>query len=179
MKAPLLALFTIIFINLTAQNQSSILAKNNHYESSSIGVGIGLDYGGIGMNFTTYPIKNVGLFAGAGYNLADFAWNIGTKIRWVNNYQANYIVPSVSVMYGANAVIEIQDPRYGSSTYTSFNGVSLGGGIDICLLENKIIVSGALFHAFRDYDYLKETYQVTRGDFSEILFSLGLKYGIK
>lgn len=81
-------------------------------------------------------------------------------------------------MYGVNTVIENQNPQLGTSSYTAYKGISLGGGIDICLFRSKVILSTAIFHAFRDYDYLMENYQVGKYDFEPMLLSFGIKYGI-
>ena len=48
---------------------------------ASIGVGLGLDNGGIGINAAAYIQKNIALFAGLGYNFYETSYNVGTKLR--------------------------------------------------------------------------------------------------
>ena len=47
----------------------------------NIGLGIGLDYGGIGGRITFLPVKRLALFAGVGYALVDFGYNLGAQLR--------------------------------------------------------------------------------------------------
>ena len=51
-------------------------------EKLNLGVGIGFDYGTIGANLLFYPQKNIGIFAGGGYNLMGFSYNAGLKGRF-------------------------------------------------------------------------------------------------
>ncbi len=78
----LLLVFVGFSIDLSAQNNPDSTQRIPATVSSSgqvdpgerlfrdvvaIGLGVGLDYGGIGVNLTVYPQKNIGLFAGIGY----------------------------------------------------------------------------------------------------------------
>ena len=45
------------------------------------GLGLGLDYGGIGFNFSVFPQKNIGVFGGIGYAEIGIGYNAGLKIR--------------------------------------------------------------------------------------------------
>lgn len=41
----------------------------------NIGIGFGLDYGGLGISVNYLPVKPLGLFAGLGYNLLGMGYN--------------------------------------------------------------------------------------------------------
>src|SRR5690606_7025441 len=66
------------------------------------GLGMGLDYGGIvGAKIEYLPIKNLGFFAGAGYNLLSAGWNVG------GSYNIFFIVQlscNPVAVYGYNGV---------------------------------------------------------------------------
>ena len=90
--------------------------------------GLGLDYGGLGTHATLYPQKNIGVFGGFGYALADFTFCAGIKIRKISKIRTSKIVPYISGMYGYNTVIvnanSITDGKV-------FYGFSVGVGMDI------------------------------------------------
>src|SRR5688572_20737664 len=76
----------------------------------NIGLGIGLDYGGIGGRVTFLPVKPLAVFAGVGYALVDFGYNLGAQLRIIPD---NKFCPTFGVMYGYNGVIKVQN----ASTY--------------------------------------------------------------
>ncbi|MBP6411114.1 MAG: hypothetical protein KA313_08455 [Pseudarcicella sp.] len=103
-------------------NKNPFLAD---YDTQSLGLGMGLDYGGIGINLLSYFTKNLGAFAGAGYNLADLGYNFGLKIR--SNPENNAGSLYTSFMYGYNLVYVIEGAEQLNKV---FYGPSLGIGWD-------------------------------------------------
>ena len=102
-------------------------ASGNTVESTptivSAGVGLGLDYGGIGARLTVMPEKHIGLFFGGGYALAGFGYNTGAML--IANPDKR-VSPTVSFMYGYNAAIAID----GASQFNKiFYGPSIGVGL--------------------------------------------------
>ena len=90
----------------------------------SLGIGIGMDHGGFGLNLAVYPEKHIGIFLGAGYAVIGPGFNGGIKLRIFSNRSTPY----ASVMYGYNAVIAVQN----ASQYNKmFYGVTFGFGMDI------------------------------------------------
>ncbi len=73
----------------------------------NIGLGLGLDYGGIGGRFTVLTSQRFGLFAGLGYNLhgAELQWR-GGVVRLAPDKR---VCPTLHAMYGYNAVIVIKE----------------------------------------------------------------------
>jgi hypothetical protein len=72
--------------------------------TGDFGIGLGLDYGGIGGRITLLPSKNLGVFFGGGYAFAGFGYNAGLNFRATPDKQASFIT---NVMYGYNAAYAI------------------------------------------------------------------------
>ncbi|MBN1819921.1 MAG: hypothetical protein JXR31_17120 [Prolixibacteraceae bacterium] len=115
----------ILSVQLNAQNKKSAIFKN---DKSSLGIGIGLDHGGIGGNLTLYPTKNIGVFGGFGYAFAGVGYNAGVKLRFVSDNPKSGYVPYIVGMYGYNTVIHVKNA---SSLDKFFYGPSVGIGLDI------------------------------------------------
>jgi hypothetical protein len=95
------------------------------YDKVSIGAGVGLDYGGFGVNLLVYPQKNIGFFVGAGYALAGVGSNVGIKIRHIK--EARKIRPYLTAMHGYNTAVAVKDAK---SYNRLFYGNSIGFGFD-------------------------------------------------
>ena len=108
--------------NLTPSTNSII-----SYDRISAGLGLGLDYGGIGANILMYPHRNVGFFLGLGYNFVKAGVNTGIKTRIIVGNSRNNVGISALAMYGYNASIAI---RNRPDLNKVFHGFSLGIGID-------------------------------------------------
>ncbi|MBI2269987.1 MAG: hypothetical protein HYU69_06455 [Bacteroidetes bacterium] len=99
------------------------------FDKAAIGLGVGLDLGGIGANVLVYPgRKNLGFFAGTGYAIAGVGFNAGIKFRIKFNKDFAVAVPYVLAMYGYNAAITVKNAE---SYNRVFYGPSFGLGIDI------------------------------------------------
>lgn len=89
---------------------------------ASLGIGLGWDYGFLGARFTLPVSSGIGFFAGGGYTLVDFGYNLGA-MAYLSKKRA---VPTISFMYGTNATIYVSGaPQLGKS----FTGTTLGLGI--------------------------------------------------
>lgn len=95
-----------------------------------IGIGLGMDYGGLGGRFAVRPAPPVALFAGLGYNLAGFGYNVGASWRISPGSRT---VPYFSAMYGYNAVVVILDQSSLSKTYY---GPTVGFGLEFHARRN-------------------------------------------
>lgn len=122
MKTKYILLFTIPFLfslNSKAQNLSSTQGN------TSLGIGVGLPYGGIGLKINHNIKDHLSLFGGVGYNTVGIGANLGM----------NYIFPTektteffLTAMLGYNAVINIENvPEYQNTYY----GLSIGPGIKL------------------------------------------------
>ena len=98
---------------------------DSEFDKVSIGVGVGIDYGGYGANLLVYPQKNIGFFVGAGYAFAGIGTNVGIKIRHIKT--TSKIRPYLTAMHGYNTAIAVSN----SKSYSRlFYGTTIGFGID-------------------------------------------------
>jgi hypothetical protein len=96
----------------------------------SLGIGLGMDHGGVGLNLAVYPEKHIGLFAGMGYAIIAPGFNAGLKLRLFSDG----VTPFVSAMYGYNAVISVQNA---SQHNKMFYGITYGIGVDMRVNPEK------------------------------------------
>ncbi|MBS1505587.1 MAG: hypothetical protein JSS79_02970 [Bacteroidetes bacterium] len=115
MKTKFIAVALVVFASAMAFAQ----------DKTTLGIGLGFDYGGIGANFTTYAGKNFGLFGGLGYAIADVGFNVGAKIRLAPESR---VAPFLTGMYGYNAAVAVTNATQYNKV---FYGPSFGFGLDI------------------------------------------------
>src|SRR5579872_6137572 len=177
----LFVLFLCIGLSSNAQNKLSIPSD---HDMGALGLGLGFDYGGIGMNFTVYPQKNIGIFAGGGYALAGFGYNLGLKFRLNPD---NRFIPFAMIMYGYNTAIAVSDGG-GGFGYNSgnlnklFYGPTAGVGIDIKSRRAAGYWSFALTIPFRGQDannYMNELEANNGVSFSNKPSPVGLSIGYR
>jgi hypothetical protein len=94
---------------------------------TSLGVRLGLDYGGIGANILYYPVNQIGLFGGVGYALAGYGYNFGAKFRLNSKKELPKIDPYLIGMYGYNTAIVVKNASFFDKL---FYGPTVGFGID-------------------------------------------------
>lgn len=152
-------------------------------EKINLGIGVGFDYGGIGANLLVYPQKNIGIFAGGGYALAGFGYNVGVKGRFFIKDGAA-VSPFVTGMYGYHTAIKVQNRTDLNKLYY---GPTFGAGIDWLVgRQRKNYLSIALNVPFRNgeektyRDYLTNSYGIQfENDFVPVGFSLGYRLRLK
>ncbi|MBS1949191.1 MAG: hypothetical protein JST47_15630 [Bacteroidetes bacterium] len=116
----------------------------------SAGVGVGYEYGGVGANAIYYPIKNFGVFAGAGWYYVDPGYNVGVKLRIFTGAPSVTIIPYVEFMYGTNTYIYYKDNTQYNQLFKNF---TFGGGIDIRPGNSKLgFLSLAVYIPLRSPD---------------------------
>ena len=101
------------------------------------GVGVGIDHGGIGVNFSIYPIPQIGVFGGFGYAIHDVGYNFGIKIRPYDPGKSFKVLPFFLGMHGYTAVVKEVDSY--STKYLTFKGFSFGAGVDFRPSKRKKI----------------------------------------
>lgn len=128
MKQFLTVLFALA-ISFTPFSQQNTSSKSDFH----LGFGLGLPYGGLGLNALFNANKNLGVFGGAGYNFLRFGWNTGIKYSFAGSDSVKGSVPFLTAMYGYNAVLSVNASGPGSSLRETgvYYGPSFGGGIDI------------------------------------------------
>ena len=155
------------------------LKKENVNEVVAFGLGIGMDYGGFGLNLSGYPIPQIGAFLGFGYALAGVGYNIGAKIRFVSTKNWHGVAPYLSGMYGYNgAVIITNEEKYNKLFY----GITAGGGIDIRNRKNNNSFSLELLVPFRGNEvdeYMSDLSRYHNIEFKNKLWPVGVSFGYK
>ncbi len=150
---------------------------------SGLGFGWGLDYGGIGANYTAFVSKNVGIFAGGGFAYADFGYNFGLKLRMIPRREGSKLNPFVLGMWGVNQAFT-SDTTYLSKVYTGF---TVGIGTDFkAKPQSKGYWSVALLVPFMSEDekyYADWLDKNFRGRYQtwlhNVAFSIGYHYILK
>src|SRR6185503_5014493 len=104
----------------------------------NLGVGLGLDYGGLGARLSILPVKAVALFGAVGYNFNGTGFNGGASFQLTPKKR---LTPTIKVMYGYNAVIVVSGADQYNKTY---NGPTFGGGIQLNSRSGKNFFSAAL-----------------------------------
>jgi len=173
----------LVFAAISLHAQDGITTvRSNRSDKFSIGPGIGLDYGGIGMNAIFYPQQNIGVFAGGGYDLNGFGYNVGLKGRLMT---FKIIDPYLLAMYGYNAIIVVSNATVFNKT---FYGPTFGAGIDFrskkpmktgyWSLALLVPIKGSDADAYADY---LEKYKGVKfdNDFFPIDISIGYHFIIK
>ena len=141
-------------------------------DSFYFGMGVGLDYGGMGGKFEIFPIKHFGVFAGVGYNLLSVGCNVGVAYKGSPNddVSTNFVI-----MYGYNSVLK--GTRYDNAI--SY-GLTIGAIIDYKIKNNKL--STGFFIPFRSKVF-KERYLDAQNYMNlspcwPMLFSIGFCVGL-
>jgi hypothetical protein len=182
MKKTLL-LSALLFGAALASNAQNKAAETPEYDKSTLGFGIGFDYGGFGLNYAVFPQKNIGLFGGVGYAIAGVGYNVGVKFRLTPNHRFN---PFIMGMYGYNAAVAVSGDNFSGMSYNKlFYGPTAGIGFDYGTYKaKKGYLSVALTIPFRSPDadnyinQLKADGVVFKNGLSSVGFSIGYKFVI-
>ena len=146
----------------------------------NIGLGLGLDYGGIGGRITFLPIKRLAVFVSLGYAIVDLGYNVGAQLRIT---PGNRICPSIGLMYGYNGVIKVQNaPEYDKIYY----GTSASIGLEIHFkgkpnyLNVEIVVPFRPESFYDDWDKVKQLSNFsTQSEPLPIAISVGYHFAFK
>jgi hypothetical protein len=153
-----------------------------------IGLGIGMDFGGMGIKVEYLPIKYVGVFGGLGYNFYAFGFNGGVHLRPLPDKK---IQPLVLAMYGYNGVINIEGSNNQlaaaglegvNKTYYGFT-TGLAGELKVGRKGNRLYL-GVLYpfrnETFRqNYDKVLNSNRVTvKQELLPVTFSFGFNWAM-
>jgi hypothetical protein len=156
-------------------------AQENDLKPTSpfnLGVGVGLDYGGVGIKIPMISFTPwAQLFGGLGYNGAGAGFNSGVLIRSSPQRQ---ISTYATAMYGYNAVLITESVGGGQRTERTYYGPSFGCGIEFRNKpEGNFFTFGLLFpirsEKFNDASRLVKS--VRRP--GEVMLSVGYHFTFK
>jgi len=176
-------LFCVVFGSVFAQSGNVDKDEyDENYEFSetrevdiSAGVGIGLDFGGIGGRLTFAPVKNLALFGAIGYNFNGPGYNGGLIVRILPDAK---VCPFISVMYGYNAVIVVDGWDEMNKTYY---GASVGTGIDLRMRNGNYwsfeMIIPARSQEYKDaVNFLENNPNISMSEGFPILISVGYNF---
>jgi hypothetical protein len=151
------------------------------FETASVGMGLGLDMGGIGANIIVYPIHHLGLFAGLGYAFAGAGVNAGLKVRLVSANSNPKVIPYWIAMYGYNTALIVENRTELSKL---FYGGTLGLGIDINQRpQQKFFISISLLVPIRNKEtreeYANDNYINIKHDPFPLAGSIGIRFAVQ
>lgn len=140
------------------------------------GIGAGLDYGGFGFKVEFLPVKNIGVFAGAGLNIDELGYNGGLSLKLISR---KISTPTLLAMYGYNAVLIVKSPFGGTAFSETYYGFSAGAGYNFNVGKNDNIISLAVLVPFRSKEFdkkyreYKDAGYTFNPDISTFVFSIG------
>lgn len=131
LKTTLFSLLLFSFVSLSQQVKAQTDSKKasekpQNFSSENnlyFGLGLGLDYGGLGTRIEIMPLPFIGFFGAVGYNLQSLAFNGGFSLKILEDEP---FTPTIQGMYGYNAV-SLPGYSYSGKTYY---GPSVGIGVD-------------------------------------------------
>jgi hypothetical protein len=144
-----------------------------------VGLGGGLDYGGMGGKIEYLPLKNFGIFGGLGYNGLSVGWNTGATFKIPLNQKLSL---NPIVFYGYNGIMKVN----GASEYnmTSY-GVTAGANLDIKVGKNGNKLSAGMFVPIRSKEFMDNYDKIKNApnfkmeqDLWPILFSFGFNFSL-
>jgi len=166
----------LLFIMFIASTRA--IAQNE--QKTLLGIGAGLDYGGLGIKAEFQPIRHLGAFAGFGYNFASAAYNAGLSFKLLPGKK---ICPTLVAMYGYNAAIKL-DYGNGERHAKTYYGPSVGAGIETLTRDGKKNWTFEIFVPFRssafhtEYDALKDAGVEFNPDILPVTFTIGYNFSI-
>jgi hypothetical protein len=128
----------------------------------NLGMGLGMDYGGIGLRLCVLPDKYIGLFGGLGYNLHTAGFNVGGQLRLLPDSR---VIPVLMGMYGYNGVIVVRGAGQYDKTYY---GPSLGLGIEAHSRNGQNFFTVELFLPFRPAEFDRDIDALQANPFIQI-----------
>jgi hypothetical protein len=164
----------VLFATMVCHGQSNGKEK---YPNFYAGIGLGLDYGGIGFKAEFLPVKSIGIFAGAGANLDKVGLNGGLSWKILPDKK---VTPTLMAMYGYNAVLKVKS-AFGNAVVfqKTYYGPSAGAGCEIKTGKNSNKWSIAVIVPFRSqafndkYNEYKEAGFEFKPGKTPVLFSIG------
>lgn len=100
-----------------------------------LGIGFGLDYGGLlGVQVGYVPLKYLTIFAAGGYYIIQMGWQLGIKTPFIAKNSENPFRPYLKAMYGNNSIIIVDGASYYDKVYTGF---TIGFGLEFRMGKKK------------------------------------------
>ena len=137
-----------------ANTKSYLLYKKLHdstsfdriiYVKYTFGLGLGLNFGGIGLNVSKYFGTHSSAWCGIGSNLLRVGLSTGIKFH---AFSTNYKRPINFyglIMYGYHGITQKADMYFANTKIKTYYGFSFGGGLDLFQSQYGILSTGVIF----------------------------------
>jgi len=156
-----------------------VLPEVRPVDQLSLGLGLGMDYGGAGLSLLYHPHKFVGFFGALGYNLNGAGVNGGIRLRLLSKRERAQVNPFFTAMYGYNAALGVwNEPDLNRTFY----GPSFGGGIDFYPGKGRSYMSFGVLIPLRQeevFEYMKFLESQYGADFGQGLMPIGISIGYR
>lgn len=119
MKKLFFIAFGLLLLNSTALAQSA--------NTATVGLGLGLEYGGFGGQVGYQIDDQLGVFVGFGTAFVSSGYNVGAKYLLKGKSKEQFFLEA---MYGYNAIIFVDFPS-GGKVRNVYYGPSFGGGVNL------------------------------------------------
>lgn len=135
----MLIVFISLFLILSLHRQGVAQQQFGpayHYHFVDLGIGTGLDYGGLVGIKAAYimPFRQVSVFGAAGVQLFGLGWNVGTTFRILSMKKNRTFRPNIKIMYGINRSTYVD----GAKEYNEmFTGLTPGIGAEFRFGKEK------------------------------------------
>lgn len=148
----------LLFVSLFS---FSLLSFSQKKGDLSLGLGIGFEYGGIGLNTTYLPHNQIGLFGGVGTVFGDLGYDVGVKYLFPSKWKQTLFVEA---MYGYNSGIRIENYYApGEDFDKNYYGPSIGMGMLFNTKKDKIFWTFSLIFPFRSSEF-EEDFDMLNSD---------------
>lgn len=151
----------------------SILKKYEINHTLDMGIGFGLDYGGIfGVRMTFMPMRYLGIFGCAGILNDGTGWEAGAKGYFIPKSSVKIFRPYIKAMYGVNTEVFIK----GTDEYNKhYLGFSAGAGTEFRFGRTKSHgINFDLNVPFRSAEYFTDLNKLRNDPNIDIQFEPGV-----
>jgi len=173
LTATLLSLCSNITASATTTDKA---VKEKTYPSAYLGVGGGMDFGGLGGRLELMATRSVGLFAGAGYNFNGAGYNFGLNVKVAPEENIHAVF---SAMYGYNAVLLVKNADGSIGHAKTYYGLTVGGGGEFLVgskKQNKLTLQALV--PVRNREFYRDAAAVNARYFP-VALSLGFHVAIR
>lgn len=176
---------TVIFFLFLLFSQATISFAQDYYNEAEgrspfyLGLGTGLDYGGLGIKLEYQPIKYLGISGSLGFNLQGPGINLGVSFYPLPNKK---LQPLATLLFGYNAAIIVANKEELNKTYYGISP-GIGAALKTGKKGNKLYL--AIFYPLRNQSF-KEDYEALKNnslviidsDILFITFSIGFNWAL-
>ncbi len=123
MKQHLFVISLLLTLSCAARAQETASTPPQPFKENSIGVGIGIPYGIIGVNGDLNIAPNLNFTLGIGTAVVSVGYNFGVKYFFLD--ADKWFRPRILAVYGTNSALQVTNASGYDKAYT---GLSLGAG---------------------------------------------------